>query len=576
MKNQNAISIFTVLQKTQSGEIALPQWQRDFAWSAQRIENLFNSLYTNGGHIGVITACKESATRNFNSFYFAGSHQSFTGKKTFILDGCQRFSSIIDVFQNYSITCNYDAAVDGGELFDTNEHGQVDLGLVRSKTAGKDLYAKSLLPLREIDHEATRNSIRNFLERVVFKAEFADLTDNDDIQTLRDSVSDIAHEIFEFRREIMDIEIMFDMIPDTIDATEHFVRINTGGKNLQDSEVMFASVEGKYGIYLPDAMQAVYEPFCNTMGVKMEHESRLRKGGSETNKNFWGLLTRSMEVIQSVKKHKYGENVDWREATSNETIEDFVGEKGYLETTNTIMNGIGVPASSRYTLQKSLPHAILNGVIQIVDLNLPAMKKRQALVLLTDFAKFHAITDARQFRFSRDYRNSSWVASKLRKVFLQVSEGNLGEAKTLMSSLLVAPEVEWDESLKYNTVGLLNVLLGNGVDPITGELIDLSNTKMVRVVPDAYLEGLDLRLSERRCIENTMVVNESSQPATNPSMLKKKFYKGALIPNELSSMSQKLSKDARLAAYETFRANRKEMIVEAAQNELQKIVNKYV
>ena len=173
MSKENTISIFTVLQKTQSGEIALPQWQRDFAWTSERIESLFNSMYQNGGHIGVITACKESPTRNFNSFYFAGSHQSFTGPKTFILDGCQRFSSILDVFQNYSVACNYDAAVDGGELFNTDANGNIELGLVRTKTAGKDLYAKSLLPLREIDHQATRNSIRNFLERVVFKAEFS-------------------------------------------------------------------------------------------------------------------------------------------------------------------------------------------------------------------------------------------------------------------------------------------------------------------------------------------------------------------------------------------------------------------
>jgi len=95
------VSIFQLVNEISSGEIVLPAIQRDFVWSEDRIERLFDSLFR-GYPVGIVLLWETYQPMQYRQF--VANHRrdalhDFDENKQnrrlkLVLDGQQRLSSI--------------------------------------------------------------------------------------------------------------------------------------------------------------------------------------------------------------------------------------------------------------------------------------------------------------------------------------------------------------------------------------------------------------------------------------------------------------------------------------------------
>jgi hypothetical protein len=247
-------SIATLVNEIDSGELALPDLQRDFVWNESQIRTLLDSImrdYPFGSLLFWNTQWLDVVYRDFVSAFRPGqtfeTHVKAAGKKKrMVLDGQQRLQALYLAFagshDGRRLYFNITSGPDSKELLD-----EEDLG-------------------RNYRFEFWRDDEQNRPKRLVPVADVVGWTDKFEDEEIDQVVSAVPLEGDEanlarrnlrllrrvFTRDLVPITVIDD---DVIKATqakslneilEIFVRVNDGGTRLSKSDLMFSLIKTKW------------------------------------------------------------------------------------------------------------------------------------------------------------------------------------------------------------------------------------------------------------------------------------------------------------------------------------------
>jgi Uncharacterized conserved protein len=90
-----------MLKKTRDKKWVLPNFQREFVWTADQIAGLFDSM-ARGYPIGAIILLKYHADYPFEARGLGGEEGAGEGHEFYIIDGQQRLTSLYKIINQYS------------------------------------------------------------------------------------------------------------------------------------------------------------------------------------------------------------------------------------------------------------------------------------------------------------------------------------------------------------------------------------------------------------------------------------------------------------------------------------------
>lgn len=101
MSDENKINVSFMLRKTREKKWVLPNFQRDFVWTADQIAGLFDSM-ARGYPIGAIILLKYREDYPFEARGLGGDEGAGEHHEFYIIDGQQRLTSLYKIINQYS------------------------------------------------------------------------------------------------------------------------------------------------------------------------------------------------------------------------------------------------------------------------------------------------------------------------------------------------------------------------------------------------------------------------------------------------------------------------------------------
>lgn len=328
--NDNSITIYEALQNIENGRYVMPAFQRQYVWSMEQIEKLWDSIlldypiatflfwHIDDNNISWDTYCcqfmKEitfDSRKQADSVNYELSSVDVSMTDTAILDGQQRLTSL---FGNAYVRPKHARrAINGGTLtkllIELNEN-RLD--------ADEEEYNSKKYDIK-FSEKAARYSPTQFEIRTILEERFQDDTTRE--SAIEDAIKNVPEDSKIYARTILNklyqkvfveklvryTEIQ-DMNQD--DALEMFVRFNSGGKALKKSEITMSILEAywpsaktEFGRLLVNAYTGFGTDFVIRTALMLYGDvvkSNINKKIAEELKNNWSDFKRALKNLEEV------------------------------------------------------------------------------------------------------------------------------------------------------------------------------------------------------------------------------------------------------------------------------------
>ena len=269
-KNNYCFSPMEIVNKIDANKFVLPRFQRELDWKPDQISKLFDSIYK-GYNISLVTLWKPKTDKPNYKFidnytynlHNLGDQKDISAGKIFVLDGQQRFEALyIGLYGSYAeksgvvkelyFYINNPVKSDSFIFISENEYKERNLNqdfLIKLSDIRK--YTKDTII------EGLSNDIRNKIEKI--EQEYSKTSKVKEKKKL-------SKEIERYTQKIKSIEknksrilklydklnekcIMYYMVDNSLndeEIEELFVRMNTGGSQLSNSEIILSKLSTKW------------------------------------------------------------------------------------------------------------------------------------------------------------------------------------------------------------------------------------------------------------------------------------------------------------------------------------------
>lgn len=329
----NSITIYEALEHIKNGKYVMPAFQRQYVWSMQQIEKLWDSILLGYPiatflfwHVDDYNTTGDTYFCNFlHEITFDSRKQadsvnyelsSFNEKitDTAVLDGQQRLTSLfLSLFGQAHIRAkNARKKIAGGTV------SKLLIELDKNKFIDEEEYNS-----KKYDIKFTEKVVKLSLTQFEIKRILDDKFQNDDTRTqaIEDAIENVSANSKEYARDILNklynkifVEKLIryteiqDMKQD--DALEMFVRFNSGGKTLKKYEITMSILEvywpnakAKFGNLLTDSYADFGFDFIVRSAFMLYGDvvkANLNRQIVEDLKNHWSDFKKTLETLESV------------------------------------------------------------------------------------------------------------------------------------------------------------------------------------------------------------------------------------------------------------------------------------
>ncbi|MDR0983627.1 MAG: DUF262 domain-containing protein, partial [Ruminococcus sp.] len=332
----DSITIFETLQNIEKGKYIMPAFQRQFVWSMEQIEKLWDSILLDYP-IATFLFWYVDDKNITNDTYFC----NFLHKITF--NSRKQADSVNYELQSINVANTDTAILDGQQRMTSLFLSLLGEARIRQKhtrkKSGTEIYTKLLIELNknkltidEEEYNSKRYDIK-FSEKVgrlsptqfeikqIINPEFRNELTRE--KAIEDAVANVPNDSKEYARDILNklynkifVEKLVhyteihDMKQD--DALEMFVRFNSGGKALKKSEITMSILEAywpsaktEFGRILVDAYDGFGSEFIIRSALMLFGDvvkSNINKKIADELKNNWGDFKQALNKLESVLK----------------------------------------------------------------------------------------------------------------------------------------------------------------------------------------------------------------------------------------------------------------------------------
>lgn len=244
----NPVSLHTLLQRCEQGDIKLPDFQRNWVWDEYRIRSLIASI-SQSFPVGALMTLKSSG-KTFTPRPIQGAPASAeaTTESELLLDGQQRMTSLyqalvrqapidkIDVFYYFNIEKVLDASVDREDAIEA-----IPKDRVLRTNFGKDVVLDLSTPEREYEH--LRFPVNQIFDWDKWQEGFWDFWEGN--KSKRDQFRAFKDRVLEIFKKYQVPVISLDKSTTNEAVCLVFEKVNTGGKALDAFELITAMFAGK-------------------------------------------------------------------------------------------------------------------------------------------------------------------------------------------------------------------------------------------------------------------------------------------------------------------------------------------
>ncbi|MCJ2088009.1 DUF262 domain-containing protein [Methylobacterium sp. E-005] len=244
----NPVSLHTLLQRCEQGDIKLPDFQRNWVWDEYRIRSLIASL-SQAFPVGALMTLKSSGkTFTPRAIQGAPAPAEAATESELLLDGQQRMTSLyqalvrqapidkIDVFYYFNIEMALDTSVDREDAIEALPKDRV----LRTNF-GKDIVRDLSTPEKEYEH--LRFPLNQVFDWDRWQEGFWDFWEGD--KAKRDRFKLFKDRILEAFKKYQVPVISLDSSTTNEAVCLVFEKVNTGGKPLDAFELITAMFAGK-------------------------------------------------------------------------------------------------------------------------------------------------------------------------------------------------------------------------------------------------------------------------------------------------------------------------------------------
>ena len=268
--SMHCLSPLEIVKKIHSQEYVLPRFQRELDWNTDRIAKLFDSIYK-GFNVNLVVLWKPKENKHNYQFidnYKYNMHNSEDIKeiskgKTFVLDGQQRFEALyIGLYGSYA-----DKNGIVKELyFYVDKQDKYDDFVFVSDWEYNERNANKIFMIKLSDiRKYNKNTIINGLEKdindeisVLEKSLINNLKGKERLKIEKtinsykskiEAIKKAKKRIFRLYDMLEEQSIMYYMVDNTLndeEIEELFVRMNTGGSQLSNAEIILSKLSTKW------------------------------------------------------------------------------------------------------------------------------------------------------------------------------------------------------------------------------------------------------------------------------------------------------------------------------------------
>lgn len=332
----SSITIYDAMQKIKDGKYVMPAFQRQFVWSMEQIEKLWDSILLNYPIATFLFWHVDDSNVTWDT-YFCGflSNVTFDSRKqadsvnydltsinvkntdTAILDGQQRLTSLfLSLFGEAYIRPNYARKKNGGKIVT-----KLLIELNKNKiSVDEEEYNSKKFDIK-FSEKVGRLSPTQFEVKNILSPKFQDLDTRE--KAIEDAIVNVPADSKDYARNILKklykkiyVEKLIryteirDMKQD--DALEMFVRFNSGGKALRKSEITMSILEAywpsaktEFGKILVDSYEGFGTDFIIRSALMLYGDvvkSNINKKIAEDMKNDWNEFKKALANLESLLK----------------------------------------------------------------------------------------------------------------------------------------------------------------------------------------------------------------------------------------------------------------------------------
>ena len=332
--NDDSITIYEAMMRIKDGEYVMPAFQRQFVWSMEQIEKLWDSIlldypiatflfwHVDDNNVtwdtyfcNFLTAVTFDNRKQADSVNYELTDINVAVTNTAILDGQQRLTSLyLSLFgdsyirQKYARKGNFGGTVTK-LLFELNKN-KLDVD--------EEEYNSKKYDIR-FSEKVGRLSPTQFELRSILQEKFLDDTTRE--KAIEDAIANVPFDSKAYARNILNklyqkifVEKLIryteihDMNQD--DALEMFVRFNSGGKALKKSEITMSILEAywpsaktEFGKILVDSYAGFGSDFIIRSALMLYGDvvkSTISRKIAEELKNNWTAFKKALKNLESV------------------------------------------------------------------------------------------------------------------------------------------------------------------------------------------------------------------------------------------------------------------------------------
>lgn len=332
----NSISIYEVLKNIQSGKYVMPAFQRQFVWSMEQIEKLWDSILLDYPiatflfwHVDDSNVTWDTYFCNFlSSVTFDSRKQADSvnyeltsinvkNTDTAILDGQQRLTSLyLSLFGEAYLRPNYARKKTGSRIVT-----KLLIEMNKNKIAvDEDEYNTKKFDIKFFEKvgrlSPTQFEVKNILDKKFQDEATKEKAIEDAITNVPADSKEYARNILEklyskiFEEKLIRYTEITDMKQD--DALEMFVRFNSGGKALRKSEITMSILEAywpsaktEFGKILVDSYAGFGTDFIIRAALMLYGDvvkSNINKKIAEDLKNDWNGFKKALKNLDNLLK----------------------------------------------------------------------------------------------------------------------------------------------------------------------------------------------------------------------------------------------------------------------------------
>lgn len=333
----NSITIYEALEHIKNGKYVMPAFQRQYVWSMEQIEKLWDSILLDYPIATFLFWHVDNDNVSWDTYFC-----NFMYEVTF--DSRKQADSVNYELSNIDVKLTDTAVLDGQQRLTSLFLSLLGRAYIRQKHARKKVVGgtvvkllielnKNKLTVDEEEYNSKKFDIK-FTEKVgklsptqfeinnILADKFKDDATRE--QAIEDAISNVPSDSKEYARNILNklynkifVEKLIryteiqDMKQD--DALEMFVRFNSGGKALRKSEITMSILEAywpsaktEFGRLLVDSYEGFGSDFIVRSALMLYGDvvkSNINKQIAEDLKNNWHDFKKALKNLESVLKN---------------------------------------------------------------------------------------------------------------------------------------------------------------------------------------------------------------------------------------------------------------------------------